>query len=72
MVFWDVTDPDRTVIVSLNHERYEQLIIEVDDPPTVVSRLQGRRRCQGPCRDGDLARTVRLTPDGPGANFSAP
>jgi hypothetical protein len=40
LVFWDVHDPGRTVIVSLDHERYKKLIIEVDDPPAVVSRLR--------------------------------
>ena len=38
LVFWDVRDPDRTVIVSLVHERYKQLIIEVDAPDEVVAR----------------------------------
>jgi hypothetical protein len=43
LVFWDVSHPDQTVIVSLDHERYKKLIIEVDDPPAVVARLQGAR-----------------------------
>jgi len=40
LVFWDVHDPNRTVIVSLNHERYKKLIIEVENPAEVVSRIQ--------------------------------
>jgi hypothetical protein len=40
LVFWDVHDPARTVVVSLNHERYKKLIIEVDDPRAVVERLR--------------------------------
>ena len=31
LVFWDVRDPARTVVVSLEHERYKKLIIEVSD-----------------------------------------
>jgi hypothetical protein len=31
LVFWDVFDTARTVIVSLDHERYKKLIIEVPD-----------------------------------------
>lgn len=40
LVFWDVGDPNRAVTVSLNHERYKKLIVEVADPPDVVSRLR--------------------------------
>jgi hypothetical protein len=40
LVFWDVLDPARTIIVSLDHERYKKLIIEVADPEAVVTRLR--------------------------------
>ena len=40
-VFWDVRDPAKTVIVSLEHERYKKLIIEVDDPETTRKLLMG-------------------------------
>jgi hypothetical protein len=40
LVFWDVRDPDKTIIVSLDHERYKKLIIEVADPETVAAHLQ--------------------------------
>jgi hypothetical protein len=40
LVFWDVRDPDQTIIVSLDHERYKKLIIEVAAPETVAARLQ--------------------------------
>ena len=40
LVFWDVHDPAKAVIVSLDHERYKKLIIEVADPETVVARLR--------------------------------
>ena len=40
LVFWDVHDPGRTIVVSLNHERYKKLIIEVEDPGGVVDTLR--------------------------------
>ena len=39
LVFWDVRDPARTIIVSLEHERYKKLIVEVADPAAVVAVL---------------------------------
>ena len=39
-VFWDVRDPERTIVVSLADERYRKLIIEVDDPDAVVETLR--------------------------------
>jgi hypothetical protein len=40
VVFWDVRDPARTVIVSLEHERYKKLIVEVSDAAATVERLR--------------------------------
>ena len=40
LVFWDVRDPERTIVVSLAHERYKKLIIEVEDPDAVVEMLR--------------------------------
>ena len=40
LVFWDVSEPTQTIIVSLDHERYKKLIIEVADPQEVVTRLR--------------------------------
>jgi len=45
-VFWDVRDPAQAVIVSLEHETYKKLIVEVADPAATVATLQsviGRR-----------------------------
>ena len=39
-VFWDVRDPDKTIVVSLDHERYKKLIIEVADPAEAAGRLR--------------------------------
>jgi hypothetical protein len=40
LVFWDVVEPARSVIVSLEHERYKKLIIEVADAAETVARLR--------------------------------
>ncbi|MGD0993156.1 MAG: hypothetical protein ABR998_11845 [Gemmatimonadales bacterium] len=39
-VFWDVHDPERTVIIELADERYDELIIEVADPINTVGVLR--------------------------------
>ena len=41
LVFWDVFDTTKTIIVSLNHERYKKLIVEVADPETTRKLLTG-------------------------------
>lgn len=38
-VFYDVHDPERTVVIELTHEHYQRLIIEVDDPSGVAASL---------------------------------
>jgi len=40
-VFWDVRHLERTIIVSLEHELYRKLIIEVEDPAAAVAILRG-------------------------------
>ena len=40
LVFWDVYDTTRTIIVSLEHERYKKLIVEVADPDTTRTLLR--------------------------------
>ena len=44
MVFWDVRDPAKTIIISLEHEFYKKLIIEVADPPGTAAMLQAALR----------------------------
>ena len=39
-VFYDVHDPERTIVLDLDHEDYTRLVVEVDDPPGVVSMLE--------------------------------
>jgi hypothetical protein len=35
-VFWDVHNPDNTVVIELKDERYNELIVEVADPQAAV------------------------------------
>jgi hypothetical protein len=46
LVFWDVRNPDSTIIVSLEHERYKKLIIEVADPSSAVALLTRTKRAR--------------------------
>jgi hypothetical protein len=38
-VFWDVHNPENTVVIKLNDERYSELIIEVADPQRAVEEV---------------------------------
>jgi hypothetical protein len=39
-VFWDVHDPDKTIVIDLHDERYNELVVEVADPQAAVSFIQ--------------------------------
>ncbi len=39
-VFWDVHNAARTVVIGLHDERYDELVIEVEDPTAVVSQIE--------------------------------
>jgi hypothetical protein len=39
-VFYDVHDPERTVVIELDHEHYQRLVIEVANPADVVETLR--------------------------------
>jgi hypothetical protein len=39
-VFWDVRNPDRTIIVELMHEHFSKLVIEVAEPDAVVNTIR--------------------------------
>jgi hypothetical protein len=44
-VFYDVHNPDNTIVLDLDHEHYKQLVIEVADPAAAIallSRATGR------------------------------
>jgi hypothetical protein len=38
-VFWDVHHPERVVVVELADERYDELVIEVEDPAITVATI---------------------------------
>ena len=40
-VFWDVHNPDNTVVIELKDERYNELIVEVDNPQMAVEMMKG-------------------------------
>jgi hypothetical protein len=43
-VFWDVHQPENTIVLSLADERYDQLIVEVADPAGVVRLILERTK----------------------------
>jgi hypothetical protein len=40
-VFWDVHDPEKSVVIHLKDERYARLVIEAEDPPATAAAIQG-------------------------------
>lgn len=38
-VFWDVHDPSHVIVVELVDERYDELVIEVEDPAIAVATI---------------------------------
>ncbi len=39
LVFWDVNDPQKTIVIELEHERYKKLIIEVEYPEEEINKI---------------------------------
>jgi hypothetical protein len=39
VVFWDVHNPERTIVLELEHELYRRLVLEVADPAVAVATL---------------------------------
>jgi hypothetical protein len=39
-VFWDVHDPEQTIVIELHDERYDALIVEVADPRGAVEKIE--------------------------------
>jgi len=39
-VFWDVHEPEKTIVIDLHDERFNQLVVEVDDPEAAVRLIQ--------------------------------
>jgi PH (Pleckstrin Homology) domain-containing protein len=46
-VFWDVHHPKEAVVISLDHEKYNELVIEVEDPEAFVQEVQEGIRATG-------------------------
>ncbi len=38
-VFWDVHEPENTIVIRLIQEQYGRLVIEVEDPEATVARV---------------------------------
>lgn len=47
-IFWDVHNPENTIVIALRNERYGELIVEVADPAAAVSLIQS-------CHQGSTA-----------------
>jgi hypothetical protein len=45
-VFYDVHDPDNTIVIGLDHEKYDQLIVEVAHPEVEVAKLMSAMKSQ--------------------------
>ena len=39
--FWDVRDPQYTIVIDLRDERYSRLVIDVEDPRTAIKAING-------------------------------
>jgi hypothetical protein len=40
LVFWDVHDPEKTIVIDLEDEHFAKLIVEVADPRAAVRLLE--------------------------------
>jgi len=40
VVFYDVHDADKAIVIELSHEHYKRLVVEVDHPDETVERLE--------------------------------
>jgi hypothetical protein len=38
-VFWDVHNPEKTIVIDLHDERYSKLVVEVVDPQAAVNLI---------------------------------
>ena len=38
-MFWDVHDPAQAIIVELDDERYQRLVVQVDDPKSTAETI---------------------------------
>lgn len=45
-IFWDVHDPEKTIIIDLEDDLYDQLIVEVSDPKEAVRLIEENARAE--------------------------
>ena len=43
-MFWDVHSGERAVTIFIEHDRYDAIIVDVDDPTATVARIEERLR----------------------------
>ncbi|HET9233246.1 MAG TPA: hypothetical protein VFP10_03830, partial [Candidatus Eisenbacteria bacterium] len=51
LVFWDVQDPEHTLVVELRNEKWKKLVIEVESPAGAIKLINdaiARRRSLDP------------------------
>ena len=41
-IFWDIHHPNQAVVITLSHESYNELVIQVENPEAFVSMLQSK------------------------------
>jgi hypothetical protein len=46
MMFFEMHDPDKCIIVSLNHERYKKIVFEVEDKGAVAKQINNAIKSQ--------------------------
>jgi len=52
VVFYDVHDPLRTIVIELDHEHYDRMVVEVEEPEVEAKKIEkgislSRRRGSG-------------------------
>jgi hypothetical protein len=57
--FWDLRHPDKAVVIELRDERYARLVLEVDDPETVVAAVHGALPGRPPVKERTTCRSMR-------------
>jgi hypothetical protein len=46
-MFWDVHDPNKSIIIDLHDDRFDELIVEVGDPKAAVDQISTRLEREG-------------------------
>ncbi|HJP85189.1 MAG TPA: hypothetical protein VJ852_04325 [Gemmatimonadaceae bacterium] len=50
VVFYDVHDPTRTIVIELDHEHYDRMIVEVADPEQEKRKIEKAIKAAAPAR----------------------